>query len=94
MAFSGIKKELAAWLAKKNLSGQLEKRQIINLANQYFQEKKDYENLAKAVNFCQGNLIVECAKGIITSELRWREEEIKKYLEEKISRKIKRIIFK
>lgn len=96
MVFIPIKKALNSWLKSRRFEKPLQERQVINITNQYFRERKNWPvNIVRASFFKQGRLIIKCRKPVISSELRLEETELKKYIQKRIpGMKIDKIFYR
>lgn len=96
MAFVPIKNIFNSWLSSDKFKKVFQERQIISWANKYFQENKNWpSHIVRANSFNQGRLVIQCFQGVISSELRLEESQLRKYLESKMPKiKIKKIFYK
>jgi hypothetical protein len=96
MAFTPIKRVLENWSSNKRLKSFFKDQEVINIINQYFQERKNWStNIVRASSLKQGVLIIKCCRAVISSELRLEESKLRLYIEEKIPKtKIDKIFYK
>jgi len=95
MAFSPIQKLLHNWLKTKKFEDSLQKKQVLDLVNQYIKENKNWPpSIARASFFDKGNLTIKCQQSAISSELHMEELSLKKYIQEFLPEvKIKKIFY-
>lgn len=96
MTFIHIKQLIDGWLKSKKNERFIQEQQITDLLNQYFQKRKNWPKQEIKANLLnQGQLIIRCRHGFISSEMKLDELRIKKYLEEKLPGiKINKIFYK
>jgi hypothetical protein len=96
VVFVPIKNIFNSWLSSDRFKKVFQERQLISWANKYFQENKKWpSHIVRANSFNQGRLVIQCLQGVIASELRLEEPQLKKYLEGKMPKiQIKKIFYK
>jgi CRISPR/Cas system endoribonuclease Cas6 (RAMP superfamily) len=96
VAFVPIKNIFNSWLSSDKFKKIFQGRQVISWANKYFQENKKWPtHIVRANSFNQGRLVIQCFQGVISSELRLEEPQLRRYLEGKMPQvKITKIFYK
>lgn len=84
------------WIKKKGLIQFLKEKEVVNLANNYFQQIKNYSpNEIKAVAFKHQELFIVCSRSGLANEVRLESEALEDYLKKRIpSLKIKKLNFR
>lgn len=95
MAFWKISTLLGARIKKLGLKSFLEEDEVLNAVNVFLYNQAGLtEKEAKTVKFKNGNLTVFCYKGVISSEIKMRETEIRNFLKTIVpSAKIERFFY-
>ncbi|MDD3098563.1 MAG: DciA family protein [Candidatus Pacebacteria bacterium] len=96
MVFVPIKNIFYSWLSSDKFKKVFQGRQVVSWANKYFIENKKWpSHVVKANSFNQGRLVIQCFQGVISSELRLEESQLRKYLKEKMPKiQVKKIFYK